>query len=305
VVDSPKTASMFGQQRMDASSVSLLASMEGVEALETGTEAGAAGNGDGWERRAVNVYPDGLVTVREEHDSHGAVTVTVSVPEGAEPVKRVAFVREVNGKRAGLYVVDRETYRQLYDGYRERYGHDPELLPPGEFLRVANPELYQSANPVFVILFTPLVVAFFQFMVSRKKEITTARKIFLGLVLTTLSLLVMAGAGFLSDHGSLKVSGLWLISFYAIVTLGELCLSPMGLSLVTKLSPKRLVGLTMGGWFMATAFGNNFSGFFGSIQHQMNPTSFFLLLAGLAALGALFIFLLLPRMDAVLKKYGV
>ena len=45
----------------------------------------------------------------------------------------------------------------------------------------------------------------------------------------------------------------------------------MGLSLVTKLSPKRLVGLTMGGWFLATAFGNNFSGFFGGIQHLMEP----------------------------------
>ena len=100
------------------------------------------------------------------------------------------------------------------------------------------------------------------------------------------------------------VSAIWLIGFYAIVTLGELCLSPMGLSLVTKLSPKRLVGLTMGGWFMATAFGNNFSGFFGGIQHMMSPASFFLVLAGLAGLASLFIFLLLPKLDAAIQKYG-
>jgi POT family proton-dependent oligopeptide transporter len=78
----------------------------------------------------------------------------------------------------------------------------------------------------------------------------------------------------------------------------------MGLSLVTKLSPKRLVGLTMGGWFLASAFGNNFSGFFGGIQGRMTPVGFFLLLAGLSALASLFIYLLLPRLDAAIKKYG-
>ena len=78
----------------------------------------------------------------------------------------------------------------------------------------------------------------------------------------------------------------------------------MGLSLVTKLSPKRLVGLTMGGWFLATAFGNNFSGFFGGIQGMMTPKYFFLLLAGLAALAAAFIFVLLPKLEVAIKKYG-
>jgi POT family proton-dependent oligopeptide transporter len=89
-----------------------------------------------------------------------------------------------------------------------------------------------------------------------------------------------------------------------IVTLGELCLSPMGLSLVTKLSPRRLVGLTMGGWFLATAFGNNLSGFFGGIQGLMDPMYFFLVLAGLSALVALFIFMVLPRLDRAITKYG-
>jgi hypothetical protein len=60
----------------------------------------------------------------------------------------------------------------------------------------------------------------------------------------------------------------------------------------------------MGGWFMAVAFGNNFSGFFGGIQGMMEPASFFLLLAFLAALTAAFIFFLLPKLDAAIKKYG-
>jgi POT family proton-dependent oligopeptide transporter len=169
---------------------------------------------------------------------------------------------------------------------------------------VVNPEQYQSLNPIFVIAFTPLVVWFFTMRVRRGRGISTARKIFLGMCVTTVSLLSMALAGFLSDGGALKVSGLWLASFYALVTIGELCLSPMGLSLVTKLTPPRLVGLAMGGWFMAVAFGNNFSGFFGGIQGMMEPTTFFLVLAGVAALVALFIFLLLPRLDAAIKQYG-
>jgi POT family proton-dependent oligopeptide transporter len=134
--------------------------------------------------------------------------------------------------------------------------------------------------------------------------VPTAHKLLWGMLLTTVSLLLMAVGAMLSQGGSVKVSGLWLAGFYLVVTVGELCLSPMGLSLVTKLSPKRLVGMTMGGWFLATAFGNNFSGFFGGIQHMMSPAAFFLLLAGLAGLVALFILALLPRLDAAITRYG-
>ena len=106
------------------------------------------------------------------------------------------------------------------------------------------------------------------------------------------------------DGGAERVSWLWLGGFYAIVTIGELCLSPMGLSLNTKLSPARLVGLTMGGWFLATAFGNNFSGFFGGIQGMMEPASFFLLLAVLSGLVAVYLKIILPSLDATIKRYG-
>jgi POT family proton-dependent oligopeptide transporter len=135
-------------------------------------------------------------------------------------------------------------------------------------------------------------------------KISTAQKVFWGLVLTTGSMVLMAVAGLMSDGGALKVSGMWLVGFYGVVTIGELLLSPMGLSLVTKLTPGRLVGLAMGGWFMATAFGNNLSGFFGGIQGSLSPVSFFLVLAGLAGASALFIRVLLPRLDKTLSDYG-
>ncbi len=305
-VDSAKIARMYGQQRMDQSAVDAIGMIPGIEVVDLGLgEGGLSAENAKWSDRSTKVFADGVVTVREGTDSHGAPSVTVEVPDGAVPVRKVAFVRTLpNGERIGTYVLSQTLFDELYDGYRERFGKEAELLPPGKFLGVINPELYQSANALFVIAFTPLIVAFFQFMLRRGKGVTTARKIFWGLVLTTGSLLIMSLAGLLSDGGHAKVSGLWLISFYAMVTMGELCLSPMGLSLVTKLSPKRLVGLTMGGWFMATAFGNNFSGFFGGIQGRMEPTYFFLMLAGLTALVALFIYLLLPKLDAAIKQYG-
>jgi POT family proton-dependent oligopeptide transporter len=177
-------------------------------------------------------------------------------------------------------------------------------LPPGEYLRIANPELYQSLNAFFVVALTPLLVIFFARLSKFGRTITTARKIVWGISLTTLALLLMAVAGTFTLGGSAKVSGSWLMGFYLIVTMGELMLSPMGLSLVTKLAPKRLAGLAMGGWFLATAFGNNFSGFFGGIQSQMSPVSFFLVLAALAGAVAVFLRVLLPKLDEVIKQYG-
>jgi len=303
-VENAEIARMYGLQRMDEGAVSTVAAIPGVRIEELALDTEPSPAQADWASRATDVYADGVVTVVEGTDSHGHATVSVELPDGAKAVRRVAFVRESEGAATAAYIVDEHTYSTIYDGYRERFGKDPDYLERGAFLQVVNPEVYQSFNPLFVILFTPLVVGLFGFMVAKNRGITTARKIFYGLVLTTMALLLMALAGFLSEDGSMKVAGLWLAGFYAIVTIGELCLSPMGLSLVTKLSPKRLVGLTMGGWFMASAFGNNFSGFFGGIQGQMTPKAFFLLLAFLSACVATFIYLLLPKLDAAIKKYG-
>lgn len=303
VVTDDRLARMFGQQRLDEAAVTAIAEANpdlSVQELplEAKTDVPAAITD-----RAADVYPNGVVSVKEGEDSHGAKTIDVAVPEGSKPIKKVAFVREVDGKRIGVFLIDEGMFGELYDGYHERFGHPPELLAPGEFLRVNNSEIYQSLNALFVIAFTPLLVGFFTSMQRRGRGLSTAQKLLLGMVLTTAALLLMALAGLLSDGGAERVSWMWLAGFYAIVTIGELCLSPMGLSLITKLSPPHLVGLTMGGWFLATAFGNNFSGFFGGIQGMMSPVSFFLLLAGLAGLVALYLRLVLPGLDATIKKY--
>ena len=303
-VDDPAVARMFGQKRMDeASLASLAAANPDLELREFDPKASVTSLSDEeaalWQFSTA-VYADGKVEIEEQVDSHGVPTIQATIPEGELPLRRVAFIREGPEGAFAVYVIGREQFDALYTGYEQRFGHPPEELPPGQWVQVINPELFQSFNALFVVAFTPLVVFFFGWMATRTR-ITTARKVYFGLCLTTASLLLMALGGVFTDGGASKVSGLWLVGFYAIITLGELLLSPMGLSLVTRLAPKRLVGLAMGGWFLATAFGNNFSGFFGGIQHMMSPVNFFLVLAALAGASALFIRVLLPRLDAAIE----
>jgi dipeptide/tripeptide permease len=301
VVVDDETARMFGQQRMSEGSVARLKSFPDIEQV-TIDESDAAMNA--WALRSSSIFPDDAVEIEETVNSHGEKTISVSVREGARATRRVAFVKKIGGKKIAVFLVDANTYAEIYKDYEKKFGKNPEYLPPGEYLPVINPEVYQSWNPFFVIVLTPLVVAFFTIRARKGRPIPTAHKLLYGMLLTTGALLIMVLAGFVLENTGTKVSGLWLAGFYMVVTLGELCLSPMGLSLVTKLTPKRLVGLTMGGWFMATAFGNNFSGFFGGIQNQISPMWFFLVLAALAGLTALFIFLILPKLDRAIRKYG-
>ncbi len=290
-------ATMFGQKRMDEEALAALRQKlpadVRVESLPRSGEL--TEQQKGWKKYSADVFAD--VEVKEGTDSHGLPTVSVEVADAAPILDRVAFVRTAGEQQFPTYLVTQEKFDQLYQG-------NPPELPPGQFLRTANAELYQSWNAFFVVTMTPLVMMFFGWLLARGRDFSTARKIVAGMVITGLSTLFMAGAGLASDNGAIKVSGLWLMGFYAIVTVGELFLSPMALSLVTKLSPKRFVGLTMGGWFFATAVGNKFSGFLGGLQGQMAPTGFFLVITGAVFLVALGLYLLLPKLDAAIKKYG-
>ncbi len=302
VVDD-RAARMFGTSRLDA--VSLEAVRSAHPELELivvqGELAGVAKVEDAAaDARGANVYPAGTVTVKEGRDSHGVPTIAVDLVQGTPRLARVAFRRPIEGSPQPVVLVDQKTF----DGvYRNAVATTP-VLPVGTYLMVTNPELFQAANALCVILLTTPLVLFWAFLRRAGREVGTAHKIFYGLLLTMASMLVMAVAGWLTAHGTLKVSAFWLIGAYAVVTVGELCLSPMGLSLVTKLSPKRYVGLMMGGWFCATAFGNKLSGFFGGIQSLMEPMSFFLVLAGVVAVVALGIRLILPWLDKAIRQYG-
>ena len=305
VVSSSEIANQFGQSRMQSSAVATLDGFEGIAVERVGLDGDNGGIDPAWMARAVKVYKDDQVDVRTEKGAHGEDVITVGLADRAVPIEQVVLLREnAGGSQIPIFVVDQGTNDAIYDGYLDRFGHEPEYLAPGEFLQVINAEVYQSWNPFWVIALTPVVVWFFGWRLKIGKQVPTAHKLLYGMLLTTGALLIMAVAGSMTDGGSVKVAGLWMAVFYLVITFGELCLSPIGLSLVTKLAPARLAGLAMGGWFLATSIGNKFSGFLGSVQNHMEPMWFFIFLASLAAAVAAFIFMVMPKLDTAIKKYG-
>lgn len=181
----------------------------------------------------------------------------------------------------------------------------PEKLPPeGANVYLFNTELFQSINPFWVIVLTPVVVGFFGLLRRRKIEVSTASKVAFGLLISALSTLVMAAAVYVCSNGAIKASPLWLISCYGVITVGELFLSPMGLSLVSKLSPKRITALMMGGWFLATSLGNKLSGILATLwDGYENKANFFFVNCTLLGLAAIGMFLMLKWLNGILKEH--
>jgi POT family proton-dependent oligopeptide transporter len=176
----------------------------------------------------------------------------------------------------------------------------------GKDMKLYSTELYQSINPFWVVTLTPIVVGFFGWMRRRKREPSTPTKIAIGLVITALSALVMVGAVFATNGMSVKAGSLWLIASYGVITIGELCLSPMGLSLVSKLSPPRITALMMGGFFLAISVGNKLSGMLSSLWEKIpEKQNFFYLNFGLVMAAAVILFLMLRWLNGVMRENNV
>jgi POT family proton-dependent oligopeptide transporter len=181
-----------------------------------------------------------------------------------------------------------------------------EVPAKGKDLKLYSTELYQSINPFWVVTLTPVVVGFFGFMRRRKREPSTPTKIAFGLIITALSALVMVGAVYATNGLSAKASSMWLFASYGVITIGELCLSPMGLSLVSKLSPPRITALMMGGFFLAISVGNKLSGMLSSLWETIpQKENFFLLNFGLVMGAAVLMFLMLKWLNRVMKENNV
>jgi len=181
----------------------------------------------------------------------------------------------------------------------------PKLMPADHAeISLFNTELFQSINPLWVIILTPLVVLFFGLLKRKNVEPSTASKIAFGLLISSVSTLVMVAAVYYCDNGAEKASPLWLIGCYGVVTVGELFLSPMGLSLVSKLSPKRLTALMMGGWFLSTSIGNKLSGILATLwDGYENKANFFLVNFILLGISAIIMFMLLKWLNKILKEH--
>jgi len=157
---------------------------------------------------------------------------------------------------------------------------------PGVSVSLLSTEIVQSINPGFIIIFTPLVVSFFAWLRVRNKEPSTPAKIAWGLLITGASALVMVAAVRMTAGGTEKGSMVWLVATYGVVTIGELFLSPMGLSLVSKLAPTRLTALMMGGWFLSTSIGNKLAGMVGGLWEQVDSLETIFWINAVSAGGA-------------------
>jgi POT family proton-dependent oligopeptide transporter len=115
---------------------------------------------------------------------------------------------------------------------------------------------YQSANPIFVIALAPLFALLWTRLGARQPS--SPMKFTIGLFFLALAFSLMIPAARLAAEG--RVSPLWLLGLYFMQTIGEMCLSPVGLSTFTKLAPRHLVGAMLGIWFLGAAFGNKFAG---------------------------------------------
>ncbi|MFY0483661.1 peptide MFS transporter [Flavobacterium sp. PLA-1-15] len=183
----------------------------------------------------------------------------------------------------------------------------PEKLPEeGTKISIWATNLSQSINPGWVIILTPLIVAFFTYLRSKKKEPSTPTKIAFGLLISALSVLVMVAAVNIGSNGAEKVSVWWLVANYGIITIGELFLSPMGLSIVSKLSPKNITALMMGGWFLSTSIGNKLSGVLASMWDTYDDkANFFWFNFGLLMFATLLMFALVKNLNKVMREKGI
>ena len=143
---------------------------------------------------------------------------------------------------------------------------------------------FQSLNPLFIVVLAPIFSAVWSGLGERGRNPSTPRKMVLGLVLTGIGFLAMVAAALESAAGA-KASMMWLVIAYFFHTTGELCISPVGLSMVTKLAPLRLASLMMGVWFLINFVANWLAGIIGSYAETMGELAIF---GGLA--GTLFAF---------------
>ena len=158
---------------------------------------------------------------------------------------------------------------------------------------------FQSVNPMFIFLLTLVVNPFWAWLVRRGKDPSSVVKMAIGCFLLGFSFLLMIGGGRVVDGGH-KASFGWLVGCSFLLTLGEIYLSPVGLSLVTKIAPPRIVSMMMGVFLASSFFGNYASGYLATWANRMSNSSFFLLLATISLVtGALMIVLYLPLKRAI------
>lgn len=137
---------------------------------------------------------------------------------------------------------------------------------------------FQSLNPLFILLFAPMFSFLWMWLNKKDKSPDAPIKVFTGLILTSIGFVFLI-LGLFEIQVSGKANMMWLILAYLFHTLGELCISPVGLSLMTKLAPLRLASLVMGVWFLMPAIANYLAGMVGAFSEKADQYEFSINLA--------------------------
>lgn len=175
--------------------------------------------------------------------------------------------------------------------------------PQGEDLKLISTEIYQSINPFWIILLTPVIVGLFGWLRARRKEPSTPEKFAWGTIIAGLSSLVMVFACLSTDIYQSKVSSAWIFASYGVFTISELFMSPVGLSLVSKVAPRRFTALMMGGWFITTSLGGKISGILAGFWDQFdNKAVFFGISAVAAIIAGILLFPLTKKLAKVVEE---
>ena len=164
------------------------------------------------------------------------------------------------------------------------------LLIPASF--------FQAVNPMIIILLGPFIAKLWLKIDKSNYSISTAKKMGFGLILLGSGFLLLT---FASNSNTIIISFWWLIAVYFLHTLGELCLSPIGLSMVTRVSPKKLASLMMGFWFLSSAVANYMAGKLPLILNSLNINLFgFLTLTSFSS--GLLLILIAPFIEKLINK---
>ena len=168
--------------------------------------------------------------------------------------------------------------------------------------------IFQQFNPFYVVALTPVSLAIFGSLAAKGKEPSAPRKIAYGMLVAAAGFSVMAFGSFglltpneqaAAGANGTFVSANWLISTYLVLTFAELLLSPMGISFVSKVAPPKFKGMMMGGWFVATAIGNQLVLVGGVLWGDIPLWITWTVFITLCILSAIFMFAMMKRLEKV------
>jgi len=236
------------------------------------------------------------------------------VPRAIEPLlKPFKFTQEVNTNPKEVPVLDYHFHAKTDANGKviTEQGVDPYLhnIPKnewpaeGENLKLISTEIYQSINPFWIIVLTPVIVGLFGFLKSRGKEMSTPSKFAWGTIIAGISSLIMVIAALSVNIYEHKVSSAWIIGSYGVFTISELFVSPVGLSLVSKVAPRRFTALMMGGWFITTSLGGKIAGMMTGFWDHFDSKALFFGISAVAALVAgILLFPLTKKLNEVVVQ---